>query len=154
MEQKIALGGLLKQIGNYNMDTFEGRLILQKTVYLMQAFGLPLGYRFSWYLYGPYSPDLTKDGYEIKDIYKTIPKLKFVKQDRQKRFDDFIKILGDNKNDAYFLELLASIHFLKKIYPLENKENIVKKVEQKQPYIKKKDCESAWQYLEKIELLN
>lgn len=153
MERKIALGGLLKRIGNYDIDTFDGRLILQKTIYLMQAFGLPLGYRFSWYVYGPYSPDLTEEGYEIKEIYKEIPKLKFVKEEKEKQFKKFIKIFEEKKNDAYWLELMASIHFLKKVHPYENKQTILKFVEQKQPYIKMEDCEDAWKYLENIGLL-
>jgi len=154
MDRKISLGGLFKRLETFDMDTFDGRLILQKTVYLMQAYGLPLGYNFSWYIYGPYSPDLTKDGYEIKDIYQNIPKMKFVKEDREMRFNEFIKIFGQYIKNAYWLELLASIHFLKKLYPSENKENILIKVEKKQPYIKKIDCETAWNYLEKIGLLN
>ena len=38
--------------------TFNDRMRLQKEVYLLQHFGLPTAWKFSWYLRGPYSPDL------------------------------------------------------------------------------------------------
>jgi len=154
MEKKIALGGLLKRIGNYNIDTFDGRLILQKTIYLMQSFDLPLGYRFSWYIYGPYSPDLTEDGYQLKDIFKEVPSMKFVKEEREKQFKKFIKFLGEKKNDPKWLEILASIHFIYKLNRQMSKNDILKLIINKQPYILKKDCEEAWNYLEEVGLLN
>ena len=43
-----------------DMDNFNNRLIYQKVIYLMQNFGLSLGYGYSWYVKGPYSPDLRK----------------------------------------------------------------------------------------------
>jgi uncharacterized protein YwgA len=46
-------------------DTFGDRLILQKAVYLLQSAGIQLGYRFRWYLKGPYSPDLTMGAFGI-----------------------------------------------------------------------------------------
>jgi uncharacterized protein YwgA len=67
------LGGILKRIGNYNPEMFESsfndRLIFQKTIYLLQAFGLYLGYYFSWYIHGPYSTTLTRDGFALIDKY-------------------------------------------------------------------------------------
>lgn len=154
MERKIILGGLLKRVIDYNIDTFEGRLTLQKTVYLLQAFGLHLGYNFSWYLYGPYSPDLTKDAYEIKDIYKDIPKMKFVNEEKERRFREFIRFIHNfEDNLPYWLEILSSIHFLQKIMRYKSKYGIIDMVVKKQPYIKKEDCEKCWDILEKKGLL-
>jgi len=45
--------------------TFNDRLILQKTVYLLQSAGIHIGYRFRWYLRGPYSPDMTAGAFGI-----------------------------------------------------------------------------------------
>lgn len=42
-----------------NVDSFDQRLILQKAVYLLQTAGIHIGYRFRWYLRGPYSPEMT-----------------------------------------------------------------------------------------------
>lgn len=43
-----------------NWSTCENRRIVQKTVYLLQEAGIKIGYRFSWYLLGPYCPELTQ----------------------------------------------------------------------------------------------
>lgn len=42
------------------------RLLIQKAIYLAQSLGgVPLGYTYSWYVRGPYSPNLTKDYYAL-----------------------------------------------------------------------------------------
>src|SRR5216683_1258278 len=48
-----------------NTESLSGRIQLQKSVYLAQAAGVPLRYRYNWYLRGPYSPDLTRDYFEL-----------------------------------------------------------------------------------------
>lgn len=64
--QQIRLGLVLKEAGvPVNVRTFDGRLTLQKSGYLLQRAGVPLGYHFNWYLRGPYSPDLTDDVFTL-----------------------------------------------------------------------------------------
>jgi hypothetical protein len=48
-----------------SVDSFEDRLILQKSVYILQSAGIQMGYRFRWYLKGPYSPDMTADAFAL-----------------------------------------------------------------------------------------
>lgn len=48
-----------------SVDSFDDRLILQKAVYLLQSAGIRMGYRFRWYLKGPYSPDMTADAFAL-----------------------------------------------------------------------------------------
>ena len=48
-----------------SMDRFDQRLILQKAIYLLQAAGVRNGYRFRWYLKGPYCSELTNDAFGI-----------------------------------------------------------------------------------------
>ena len=67
------LGLFVKDINNFNMDDFDGRLRLQKTIQLLQSFGIDLGYNYHWYLRGPYCTDLTKDGFELKNIIDRYP---------------------------------------------------------------------------------
>lgn len=102
-------------------DTLEGRVSLQKAIYLAQAAGLPLGYRYSWYIKGPYSPDLTRDYFAMSPAsaagaegFKLSPKaLEAV---------DRIKPLMEVPNEAddlkrhpdWWLELLASVLYLEK----------------------------------------
>ena len=49
------------------IKTLNDRKRVQKAIYLAQRAGVSLGYRFHWYLRGPYSPALTKDYYELAD---------------------------------------------------------------------------------------
>jgi len=59
-------------ITSVSSDSFQDKLVVQKIVYLLQMKGLRIGYRFSLYVRGPYSPDLTIDIYgraaELADI--------------------------------------------------------------------------------------
>src|SRR5271170_4633462 len=48
-----------------SVNTFNERLILQKSAYLLQAAGINMGYRFQWYIRGPYSPDITAGAFGI-----------------------------------------------------------------------------------------
>ena len=146
-----ALGGLVKRIGNYDrMETFSGRLKLQKTIYLMEhAFDLNIGYNFSWYVRGPYSPQLAEDGFGLKEVYDTIPVARFKENDAEIRFREFLSFLGGKKDDADWLEIVASIHFLKTVYPNASKEWILQKVKDKQHYFTLDQCATAWDYLEK-----
>lgn len=146
-----ALGGLLKRIGNYDkMSTFEGRLRLQKTVYLMeQAFNLNLGYGFSWYIRGPYSPLLAGRGFELRQAYDNLPIASFKDSAAENRFQEFLKFLGDRKDNADWLEIIASIHFLRTVHPSVSKDWILHKVKNKQHYFTLAQCSEAWDCLEK-----
>ena len=151
------LGGILKRIGNYNPEMFESsfndRLIFQKTVYLLQAFGLYLGYYFSWYIHGPYSTTLTRDGFALIDNYSEVPHVRFVEDKDDALFKTFLIFLGKRKNDADWLEILASIHILKRLYPTKNKNRIINKVMDKDPHFSREICEEAFEYLKKFGLI-
>lgn len=151
------VGGILKRIGNYSPETFESsfndRLIFQKTIYLLQAFGLYLGYYFSWYIHGPYSITLTKDGFALIDRYYELPLVRFVKAEDETIFRKFQIFLGKRKKDAEWLEILASIHLLKKLYPTAHKEKIIEKVMNKDPHFNRENCEEAFVYLKEFRLI-
>src|SRR5262245_4220988 len=69
---KIALKLLLDSIGvPADVGKLEGRKLIQKAVYLGQRAGVDLGYRFGWYLMGPYSPDLARDYYVLDTELRT-----------------------------------------------------------------------------------
>jgi len=136
-EEELTLGLILKNLDNFDMSTFQGRLILQKTVYLMQAFDIYIGHNFSWYLRGPYSSHLASIGFQLQENFDKIPKGKFEKG-VQKKFETFLSFMEDKKSDSDRLEILASIHFLKKIYPNMSKAEIIEKVKNKQKYFTKK----------------
>lgn len=152
MEKIELLGGLLKRIGNYDMKTFSGRVIFQKTGYLLQAFGFHLGYRFNWYIRGPYCPNLATDGYELVEKYEKIPEVYFAEPEAEALFRRYLSFLGDRKNDVHWLELLASIHFLRDL-GVSEKLKIFSEVKKKQPYLNSVMFEEAWNHLKQHGLI-
>ena len=156
-ERILILGGVLKRIGNFLPESFEkafdSRLIFQKTIYLLQAFGLHFGYRFSWYVSGPYSTNLTRDGYELIGSFKEAPNVTFTKASSEEKFNDFLSFLGDRKNDANWLETLASIHFLRRVYPKKGRMEILGMILEKQPHLTAEEFNEALLHLEEFGLL-
>jgi uncharacterized protein YwgA len=111
---KLAIDGLNLP---FKIDGFQDRLIMQKSVYLAQAAGVNLGYYYHWYLYGPYSPSLTRDEYAIAmDISADMDESEGWKLDNisSQRLERIRGIFAEPERDklAKKLELLASVHFL------------------------------------------
>ena len=153
----LVLGGVLRRIGNFEPDlfltSFDARLVLQKTIYLMQAFGLYLGFKFSWYLRGPYSPMLAHNGYELAKMKRKVPLVRFARAKSERRFKEFLGFLGSKKNDAEWVEILASIHLLRRLYPGKRKNAILRLVAKKQPIFSIQKCTEAWNHLERHDLI-
>jgi len=152
-KEAVVLGLVLRNLDNFDMSSFNGRLTLQKTIYLMQAFGINIGYDFSWYLRGPYSSKLASNGFALQEVYRNIPKGSFDNKQIQKKFDRFIEFMGDKKSDPDRIEILTSIHFLKKVYPNMSKSAILERVKKKQKYFTIKQCELGWTELKKESLI-
>jgi len=153
MYPKLILAGVLKRIGSFGLGSFEERLLLQKRIYLLQAFRLYLGYKFSWYIHGPYSPDLTRDAYQIEPLYEQIPQIAFANGRTEKRFNDYVEFLDSRKSDADWLEQLACTHFLKAIYPEKEREEIIRMIIGHERHFQASQCESAYDYLVEHSLL-
>ena len=96
------------------MDNFDNRLKYQKVVYLLQTYGLSLGYGYSWYIKGPYSPDLTKVLFNITpELYEESKNLKFGNEIAiDEKIISWLKTLELNINDNLFLEVLSSLIFI------------------------------------------
>lgn len=145
------IGGLLSRIDNFSSERytadFDERLIFQKTIYLLQAFGLYIGIPFSWYLHGPYSTVLAKYGYDLTKRYEKICPIRFAHAASERRFKLFTEFLGPRSRDAKWLEVLASIHFLRNTYPKFSKRLIISLVLRKQRYLTIEECRDAWNYL-------
>jgi uncharacterized protein YwgA len=109
----------------FNMQTFDNRLLFQKRVYLLQElFEIPLGYMFGWYIRGPYSSELTRDGFENEsmsrlshekwdEMSKHLPSVE--KEDEQAigRAERLFKSVRESGiEEGRFLELLSSLHFM------------------------------------------
>ena len=99
---------------------FVNRLRMQKYVYLAKYYGLDLGYSYTMYRYGPYSPDLTSAYYNLAESDYTI-------QDLPTTFKapEFVNLVGDK--DENWLEIATTLlHQAKKI---PDREALVKRVE-------------------------
>lgn len=147
------MGLVLRNLDNFDVTTFRGRLILQKTVYLMQAFGIYLGYEFGWYLHGPYSTTLTRNGFELRHVYRHVPRGSFDGKTERARFSSFLAFMEDKQGDADSLEILASIHFMKKLHPRMRKSSILKKVRDRQQHFTTAQCADAWGELRRRRLI-
>ena len=101
--------------------TFANRLIYQKTIYLLQFSGISLGYRFNWYIRGPYSPELTETIYKIdndKSIFPDSSSIRFKNQnDLEQKTRHFLEALGENAKNPEFLEILASLAYIRENDP-------------------------------------
>jgi uncharacterized protein YwgA len=152
-EKTFLLGVVLKRIGNFDLGTFKGRLVLQKTIYLLQSYGLNLGYTFSWYIHGPYSPELAKTAFRLQKSFTQIPVTEFTEPQIEAKFSDFLGFLGEEKTNGDWLEQLACTHFLKAINPEEEKSEIIQKVLKHESHFTKKQCQEAWAYLVRNKLV-
>jgi len=121
-QNEVILSRILKLLGvdGVNMKDFDNRLKYQKLIYLTQNLGIGLGYGYSWYVRGPYSPALTRTLFNIRDneSFRKWNSIKFNQEDEVvKRLNHLKTILGSNFENPYYLEVLASLHYLHKTLP-------------------------------------
>jgi len=153
---EIGLGGL-------DLSSFRKRLVLQKKIYLLQISGLDLRYRYNWYLHGPYCPCLTEDAFLLKDElnYDEDFKEYTLSSNAKNDIERAKKIweTPENVDSRSWLELLASLHYLKHIayWPGNSptKEQIFKKLIKTKPQFTDKPdlVEQGWQRLNQLGLL-
>lgn len=138
------------------LDTLVERKILQKTIYFLQEFGIHLGYAFGFYVYGPYSSELTDDAFLLKKRREQAPEtIETVELsvDEEKALSEarkfFAEIKGDSAEIAHQLELLSSLHFLWKISYSKNKpaEDIFEKLKKMKHIQDDTDLKPVWQLI-------
>ena len=148
MTTKSDIETLFVKLGeDANVDTFDSRIKLQKLVYLSDSFGITLGFNFTWYVYGPYSPQLTKIMFDkeigdsnnidnIPNVENIILKLK--------------EFLGEDIHSGDKLELIASLHYICSLYKNnlnKSKSEIIAMLCEEKPKFSK---EIITKYLEKV----
>ncbi|MBI3910336.1 MAG: hypothetical protein HY320_05310 [Armatimonadetes bacterium] len=122
------------------INSVDDRKLIQKAVYLGQLTGVDLGYRFSWYLMGPYSPALTRDYYSLAEAIASDDPGAEGKQlhpdvrDRLQRVAGLLTSLAFNLGQEDWLELVASVHFLRRVsrYSHERAEAVLR---EKKPHL-------------------
>ena len=107
-----------------DMKDFNGRLVFQKKTYLLQEMGLHFGNTYGWYLYGPYSRDVTSEGFQLAPIQDYVNDLVPLSKSEKNQIERLGELISEAKktfskaDDEYCLELLASLHFvIKHGYP-------------------------------------
>lgn len=140
----VCLGLALRRLDSFDLSGHGGRLAFQKSVYLMQAFGVHIGYDFSWYIRGPYSARLARHGFALQRIYDLLPIAgRFPDRPIQARFEAFLDFMADKKADAARLEALASAHFVRHLCGDLDDRGIAALMMRKQPYLDRAACRRA-----------
>ena len=125
MDPKIEVLDLfLRELGeDSSIEGIENRLRLQKAVYLGQLFGVDLGYRYSWYVKGPYSSPLTQDYYKLAESAADPRSGNVLRPDLAEKLGkarSLLTIPADvGLSKAHWYELLASLHYLYKVSGLD-----------------------------------
>ena len=121
---RIELALVLQKLGlmPLELDTFAKRFDLQKRVYLAQVCGGDLGYRYGWYLHGPYCRALTADAFLLRDEItdgEHDHKKYTLRENISERLDRATGLskprAGFRGSEAEWLELVASLHYLRHI---------------------------------------
>jgi len=133
------------------LNSFTGRKRIQKSVYLLQQLGANLHFGYTWYVHGPYSPDLTRT---IFNPIQDQPSRELNKNELE------IVNIARNFLAQYFysadsLELVVSL-----IYVIKNglkdgydsKQKIIGYLREQKPHFSVDRIESAWQKIEQSEL--
>ena len=118
---------VLSELGlSGRIDTLDDRVTFQKAIYLAQAAGIPLRYRYSWYIMGPYSRDLTRDYYDLQEYPQDSSESDISHVVREPYSTTLTKLKsimdvpeGVTLDQRSWLELLSSVHFLRKTAGLD-----------------------------------
>jgi len=156
MSRTYRLFASLKTLGiNPKMATFAERKKVQKLVYLMdKLFGMDLGFSYSWYLHGPYSPEVTKivfdviEGRQIEGSnQEALSRRDIARIDRLKSF------LGKDIDSNDELELLVSLHFLieRSRNSKLSQKDVVDFLKSKKPYFTDEEIAEAIDKLRSLE---
>lgn len=114
--------GMIFQKLKISKGSLDDRLICQKKMYLLQSLGTDLGYKFDWYVRGPYSPSLTNYVYNNLDVLSSNDFEKYkLSESAEKNVSVVNSLVGYKKADlgeVSWYELLASL-----LYIIKNRES-------------------------------
>ena len=123
-----------------SLETFDNRLQLQKLTYLLEVFGMDLGFRFNWYLHGPYNRFVTKVLFD-SDKAESEREVEDVFTNEKKKLSILKEFLGSDINSSRTLELIVSLHYLLVLGKRSGvkDEQIVKQLHDLKPYFSEEE---------------
>ena len=128
-----------------NLDSFTERKRIQKMFYLLKQFGADLPFGYTWYLHGPYSPELTRTLFSDTD--RGIPNDLVIDKAALQNVNDMRNFLTNDFYSVDSLELIVSLIYLIKHGPKEGydtKQSIIQFLMLKKPQFSMEEVESAW----------
>ena len=123
---------------------------VQKVVYMLKQFGADLGFGFTWYLRGPYSPSLTKTLFNPTDDNAQVQGALSSKE--LEIMTEMRNFLGSDFYSAEKMELVASLVYLIKHGPengYSTKASVIKFLRDAKPQYPREDIEGVWQRIAK-----
>jgi hypothetical protein len=117
----LVLKRVLEAFGiSSDMKGVRDRKLKQKAIYLAQVFGVDLGYRYGWYLMGPYSPSLASDYYALAEAGVDNDDPRELNEATKQQLSGIVGIVSDEFKPAAlpredWFELLASWHYLRNV---------------------------------------
>lgn len=109
-----------------SVKTKRDRIAMQKAVYLAQTTGADLGYRFSWYLNGPYSTSLADTYYQL-DEDRAPYEGYFADGEFKNQLQPVKELIGakpSQANLADWLEAVGSLDFMVRVMARPMEESI------------------------------
>ena len=166
----VYLKYIMDNLGMREINTFQ----LVKFIYLIQEWGLNLGFRFGWFIYnplrfegpfsiGPYSTQLLYYEDEILGLLQKDINLNTLNEDERNLLDSissviklfFNELKGTRKNLEYILELISSTHFaLKYTSKNGNKDDVLKRLTEVKPELRKGDVIKSFEILKALGVLD
>jgi len=134
------------------LESFTGRKRVQKIFYLLKQFGADLKFGYTWYLHGPYSPELTRALLDSPDT--GTPQRSLTKEELES-VNSMRNFMADDFYSVDKLELIVSLIYLIKYAPeqgYDSKKKIFDFIREQKPQFSKNDVETAWRKVERSKI--
>lgn len=139
----------------FSFERIDDRIKLQKAIYLLNNMGVSIGdYSFVWDVRGPYSFSLDYDARNISDCKDSvIPRFSEIVEVGIARLRDII-LKKDKYSDTYWVECIASIHYLENVMRVERKK-VLNELQELKPYLCNRDeNEKALKVASRLEIVS
>ena len=135
-----------------SINDFDGRLKIQKLVYLAEELGHNFGFAFDWYARGPYSPSLTRTVFESEELDLLQLDNAIGTENERRTIDHIRRLIGDDLNDTHRLELFASVWYVLPYTDISNDKitQIIEHLLDNKPFFTREEYLSAIQQIQEF----